>query len=219
MNRAERANDKEEAIRTALTGWQAGIWTALPGVVQSFDPAKMTAKVQPAVMGRLTLPNGQVQDLVMPTLLDCPVQFPGGGGFSLTFPVKAGDECLVVFASRCIDNWWYYGSKDAQGNITSQPLAELRMHDLSDGFVILGFRSVPRVLGAVSTTATQLRADDGAAFVEVAPGGLVNVKGDLHVTGAVIAGYGTGDQVGLQTHRHDHVTLGTALSDAPKAGT
>lgn len=28
------------------------------------------------------------------------------------------------------------------------------------------------------------------------------VTGDLHVTGAVIAGYGGGDQVGLQTHAH-----------------
>ena len=31
--------------------------------------------------------------------------FPGGGGFALTFPVAAGDECLVVFASRCIDDY------------------------------------------------------------------------------------------------------------------
>jgi len=34
-------------------------------------------------------------------------------------------------------------------------------------------------------------------------GGPVVVNGDVHVTGAVIAGYGGGDQVGLQTHVHN----------------
>ena len=31
---------------------------------------------------------------------------------------------------------------------------------------------------------------------------IYTIHGDLHVTGAVIAGYGGGDQVGLQTHTH-----------------
>ena len=43
-------------------------------------------------------------------------------------------------------------------------------------------------------------------------GGLT-VTGDLHVTGAVIAGYGGADQVGLQTHKH------TVGGTPPVAGT
>ena len=64
-----------------------------------------------------------------------PVVFPGGGGFALTFPVAAGDECLVVFASRCIDAWWQSGG-------VGEPM-EPRMHDLSDGFALIGVRSQP----------------------------------------------------------------------------
>ena len=41
------------------------------------------------------------------------------------------------------------------------------MHDLSDGFAVVGFRSKPRVLSNVSTTAAQLRTDDGSTFVEI----------------------------------------------------
>jgi hypothetical protein len=48
-----------------------------------------------------------------------------------------------------------------------QEQAEIRMHDLSDGFVLLGFRSVPRALAAVSTTAAELRTDDGAARIAI----------------------------------------------------
>jgi phage gp45-like len=49
-------------------------------------------------------------------------------------------------------------------------------------------------------------------------GNPMTVQGDLHVTGAVIAGYGGGDQVGLQTHQHGHVQAGTGQSGAPLAG-
>lgn len=105
-------------------------------------------------------PDGSTQSVNLPMLLDCPVGWQGGGGVTLTFPINPGDECLVVFASRCIDAWW------ALGGIQEQ--AELRMHDLSDGFAFVGVRSKPRSF-AVSTDAAQLRTDDGLAYVEVNP--------------------------------------------------
>ena len=111
----------------------------------------------------------------MPILPDVPVVFPGGGGFALTFPVAAGDECLVVFASRCIDAWWQSGG-------VGEPM-EPRMHDLSDGFALVGVRSQPhRLSPAVHTGNTQLRADDGSAYVEITPGGAVTAVGPSSVT-------------------------------------
>lgn len=155
------ADPQGDAIR-AFHARQAGIWTALPGIVQSFDATAMTCVVQPAIQAVVFGPDGTARDVSLPLLLDCPVMFPGGGGCTLTFPVQAGDECLVVFASRCIDAWWYAGGV--------QPQAEMRMHDLSDGFALVGVRSQPRVLSGISTTAAQLRTDDGSTFVEVGPG-------------------------------------------------
>lgn len=138
---------------------RAGIWTALPGVIQSFNPVAMTCEVQPGIKVNVRQQDGTIVSVALPMLVDCPVQFPSGGNCTLTFPVGQGDECLVVFASRCIDGWWQSGGVQEQ--------AELRMHDLSDGFVLLGFRSQPRVLSGISASAAQLRTDDGQAFVEV----------------------------------------------------
>jgi len=160
MDRRERIADSEEMLRMALGGLQGAIWTALPGIIDSFDADAMTCKVQPAVSGSRLMQNGDLVDVQMPLLLDCPVCFPGGGGATLTFPIKPGDECLVVFASRCIDSWWQLGGVRGQ--------AEIRMHDLSDGFVLPGVRSQPRKF-SVSTTAAQLRSDDGTAYVEINP--------------------------------------------------
>ncbi len=178
MDQRERLDDREEALRIAFEGQQAGIWTALPGILQSFDADKMTAEVQPALQGRLRQLDGSWKDASLPLLLDCPVIFPAGGGFALTFPLAQGDEGLVVFASRCIDAWWYSGGVQKQ--------ARARMHDLSDGFFLPGCFSQPRKLSNVSTTKPQFRTADGATYVELDPDtGRVNVEavGGLWVNG------------------------------------
>ncbi|MBN4665445.1 hypothetical protein HUS70_07370 [Pandoraea nosoerga] len=161
MEKIERVGDPEAVLRNILEGFRAEIWTSLPGIIQSFDPQAMTCTVQPAIKMRARGPDGTVTSIALPLLVDCPVQFPAGGNCTLTFPVKRGDECLVVFASRCIDAWWQSGGVQEQ--------ADARMHDLSDGFALLGTRSRPRALSGVSTDSVQLRSDDGAAFIDLNP--------------------------------------------------
>ena len=109
MDRRERSCTEEEAIRAAFDGMAAGLWTAMPAIVQSFDPAKMTLVAQPAIKGRVRGKDGTISFVEMPLLVDVPVLFPSGGGFSLTFPIAQGDEALIVFADRCIDAWWQSG--------------------------------------------------------------------------------------------------------------
>lgn len=159
MDPRERYNDPEEVLRAALEGMQRGLWTALPGIIQSFNSGAMTVTVQPSVKAIIGLPDGSQQSVALPLLLDCPVVFPCGGGFTLTFPIVSGDECVVVFSARCIDSWWQSGGVQEQ--------AELRMHDLSDGFAFVGARSQPRVISGISAAGAQLRSDDGETYVEV----------------------------------------------------
>ena len=67
-----------------------------------------------------------------------------------------------------------------------------------------------------SSTQSSIVIDPSGVVTITAP--TVKVVGDLHVTGAVIAGYGGGDQVGLQTHTHAN-SGGTGNSGTPNAGT
>jgi Phage protein Gp138 N-terminal domain len=193
MDQRERLNDPEEALRIAFEGHQSGIWTALPGILQSFDGVKMTAEVQPSVQGRLRQRDGSWKDANLPLLLDCPVIFPAGGGFALTFPLSKGDEGLVVFSSRCIDAWWYSGGIQKQ--------ARSRMHDLSDGFFLPGCFSQPRKLANVNASFPELRNTDGSIKLEVTATGF-KVTGDFDVTGEIRRGVGTGNQVTLGGHGH-----------------
>lgn len=153
-------NDNEEAARLAQDGHQSRIWTAMPAIVQTVDLAKMTCVVQLAVQGRFEDNQGNITWTNIGVLHDVPLVFPRAGGFSITFPVAAGDEVLVVFASRCIDFWWQ------NGGYANKP-AEYRMHDLSDGFAIPGPSSQPRVLSAISATDIQIRDTAGTTFFAV----------------------------------------------------
>lgn len=230
MIREERLNDPEESLRLALESHQAQMWTALPGIVSGVDLAKQTVSVQPSVKGSVTDAQGNVTSVNMPVLVDVPLCWPKAGGFALTFPVKAGDEVLVVFSSRCIDSWWQSGGVGAP--------AEARMHDLSDGFAIIAPTSQAKKYSNVSSTNVQLRNETGNTYVEITPDGkarvigataidlnapTINITGDnINLTGTMtMAGRmvqtGTMSIGGVEfgTHKHTGVQPGSGTSGGP----
>lgn len=231
MNRLERIDDKEAAMLAIMRGWQAGIYTALPAVIDSFDPAKQTCEAIVTIQARVIDKDGAEAWVTLPKLVDVLVSFPSGGGYTLTFPVKKGDEALIVFSSRCIDNWYLAGGVQTQ--------ADLRMHDLSDGVAFVGVRSQVRLLtGGVKTAGAQLRSDDGETYVELVDGQLVNIKapGGIDLNGVKIdaAGNVTGPAgstikaptvngtaevifagKNATTHVHTGVSAGTANTGGP----
>lgn len=218
MDRRELAPDSTETLRMAFEAMQSRLWTSLPGIVQSFDAAQMTVTVQPTINGRYIDSTGAGQSLQMPVLLDVPVVWPGGGGATLTFPIAEGDECLVVFAARCIDAWW------SLGGVQDPP--EIRMHDLSDSFALVGLRSLPRALASVSTTNVQLRSDDGSTLVEMSPAGKtvqITAPNGINLNGVQISSAGvisnasdvqTASGISLKNHVHTGVTAGSANTGA-----
>jgi len=57
----------------------------------------------------------------------------------------------------------------------------MRMHDLSDGFAIVGPRSQPRKLSAVSTNTVQLRNDAGTEYVELNGSGVISIVAPVKI--------------------------------------
>ncbi len=220
-DRNQILNDQEEATRIFLDGRQVGIWTAIPGIIESVDFDTMTCEVQPALQAIIVDENGEEEPTDLPLLVDVPIVFPKAGGFLITFPMAAGDEVLVVFSSRCIDAWWQNGGV--------QQAMEARMHDLSDGFAIPGPYSQPKFapVAAVSSTDVQLRTEDGTAFVSIDPTGkvkltsgseiditapVVNITGTVTVTGALACGALTCASIG--TSGSGAATIGGSLTAA-----
>jgi len=152
-------------MRMAQKDFESGLWTAMPAFVHSYSATALTVEAQPTIQGQVRQPDGSWLTTTMPLCVDCPVLFPGGGGFVTTFPLAAKDEGLLIFASRCIDSWWQSGGIQTQ--------AELRMHDLSDGFFLPVCFSQPNVPSSVSTTAVEMRSKDGKTLFHIETGKIV----------------------------------------------
>jgi len=210
VDNRERIADPQETLLMAFDSQLANLWTALPCIVSAVSFSANTISAQPAIKGTTTNPDGSTQSVNLPLLVDVPMVFPTAGGYSITFPVAIGDECLVVFASRCIDGWWQSGG--------IQEAMEFRMHDLSDGFAIIGTRSQSRTVTSWDTANLQIRSDDHSTLIEVDKMGKVNITaptsmtlttplatftGDVNVAGTLTA---TTDVIGggksLKNHTH-----------------
>ena len=176
-NIAERVESEYELNQRMGEKWAIDLRVSIPGIIQSFDPIEQTVTVQPAIKERIIGPDGDLQMVNLPLLLDVPIVIPRAGGVVLTMPIQAGDECLVIFADMCIDAWW------SQGGVQVQ--AERRRHDLSDGFAILGTWSQPRRISDYSTTSTQLRTEDGSQCIDISQNG-INLRGNVKINGVTI---------------------------------
>ncbi len=205
------------------TFWQKAceLRVAVPAVVVSFNTATQTAVVQPAIRDTL-LVNLVPTPTDLPQLSNVPVLGYRGGGFSITLPIKAGDEGVVIFSDLAIDSWWQSGG-------TQNNQVERRRHDLSDGMFLPCGWSHPRVLANYSGTALTVRSDDNAVSIAVdgssitvspdhgttqltvSAGSITLVATNVAVTGSFKV---NGVNVG-STHTHSGVTTGAGDTGPP----
>jgi len=160
----ERLLDDEECLRRAIENKLDNLRVAMPGEIVDFDKDTQTATVKPLIKEYC---RGRWESL--PLLLDVPCFFPRAGGYALTFPVKVGDECLVIFNDMCIDAWWQSGGEQTQ--------LETRRHDLSDAMCLLGITSVPKAVKEYSTDSLMFRNEDKDVYFEITDGKIMNICG------------------------------------------
>lgn len=159
----------EDSIRKEL----ANLWTALPCVVDRYDPETVTVDVQPAIKIPIRKQDGTIETIEMPMLLDVPVVFPCAGGFTITHPINRGNECLVTFSDRCIDLWWQSGG--------IQDPFDMRKHDLSDGFAFFKPQSQAKKISDISTENLEIRTDDNSCKIQITPSGEIHFIGSKSV--------------------------------------
>lgn len=114
----------------------AGLRVALPGRVVAYDKDTQRADIQPDIQDGYLDEDAQRQAVALPVITDVPVQFLGAGPFRITFPIRKGDQVLLIFSSSSLSRW-----KAAGGGLVD-PGNDQR-HTLEDAIAIPGCYAKP----------------------------------------------------------------------------
>lgn len=131
------------------------------GKIIDFDSANQTASIE-LLLKQVT--NIDLQGVKTfqesPTLIKkCPCLTLFGGTAFLSLPIQPGDNCLVLFNDREIDNWFVNGGTQA----TTTP----RMHDVSDAMAIVGVRSLQESISTYLANGIRLSYGGGTAKIDL----------------------------------------------------
>lgn len=124
---------------------------ALPGRVTAYDAATQRASVQPLIKHANLDETEQRVAKLLPEVHSVPVQFPGGGGMRITWPLAKGDTVLLVFASSSIARWKRTGGEVDPGDD--------RRHDLNDAIAIPGLHDFAHIPSTAPTDAIVTHGD------------------------------------------------------------
>ena len=148
------------------------IETALPGVIVAVNDDG-TVDCKPCI--RKVAPNG-VFDIVNPAIPKIPVMRLGGSYAEFSFPVKKGDQVLLLGISRDSEQWKLTGKDD----VVPESSSGLTLND----FVAVPFVAQHAPRGAVKFTIGDdgsVNIQNGHGSVQMADDGTVTINGHLEV--------------------------------------
>jgi hypothetical protein len=148
MSRLEGQPNLTQFAEAVVDAASEQIRVSVPGVFLSVSNDLKSGTVQPTVARQ----NASAD----PAVPDVPILFPRWRGGSITWPVQAGDQCLIVFSDRSLDEW------EARGGSASVTASDPRTHDITDAVAI------PIGINASIGTGGTLKLDCG-------PGGKVAI--------------------------------------------
>ena len=128
QSRLQTSNEAKDVIKKWIHDSADNIRVSMPAKVVSYDAATNRASVKP--VGTYTTKD--FQEIEYPTIHSVPMQFPCGvgGTAGVTFPIKAGDGCIVIFADREIEQF-----------LSGSFCDDMRSHSMNDAYAIPGLYS------------------------------------------------------------------------------
>lgn len=145
-----------ELIRTALDSRLLSLHTSMPGRVVAYNPLLKTADVLPVIKRAVPTSDDDIAHEELPVIHNVPVEWPGGGGFAMQFPVAPGDHVWIIFSEAATAQWRLTGQVSEPG--------DLRRHDLSYAMA-LWIRGSNLDVGTPLVPPTEARMDCPAPFV------------------------------------------------------
>lgn len=146
----------EETLNRVLEYHQAQIHTMMPGYIEAWHEATLTADVTPVFTDYFETDGDKPQAIPYPKLMNVPIAYPCGGDFSIVWPLKKGDPVSIWIMQRSLEEW--FNSNGGQ----QLAQADIRMHSLSDAIIYPGLMPDGKRTTAHTSTDMVFGMPDGA---------------------------------------------------------
>lgn len=156
--------------------------TTIPAIVDEFNPSTQRISATPAIQFKHINPDGSVEYMNYPKITNIPLAIQRGNGVLITYPIKKGDVCTLIFSQRSIDNFLLEGNiqKPYEGE---NPLTSVvRCMDMTDALCFPGVITNKEFISGYSTSAVELRNSDGTTKVSVSSDTLTLLQGGATLT-------------------------------------
>jgi len=200
QSRLQTSNEAKATIKEWIEKQGENIHVSMIGKIDSYDPQTNRASITP--VGSYTAPDWQ--EIPYPAIHNVPLQFPcGNGGKSgVTFPIKQGDTCIIIFADHQIENF-----------LSGENSDDMRNHSMNDAYAI------PTLFSA-SVPTLKSNPDDVCLFNDGALCVLKPSSLTINLTDGTSATFGNGDLVvngiSLVHHVHGGVVRGNVATFEPE---
>ncbi len=129
-----------QVMRHVEAGILKQVLTCLPGLVVEYTAATQRAIVQP--VPDVLLDDGS--GVARAELVDVPVVWPHGGGWTVSLPLAADDSVLLLFAARDVSAFL----TDRRRDVPPTP----RVMSVQDAFAIPALGAAPEAVDGVSVS-------------------------------------------------------------------
>ena len=199
QSRVQTNNEFKDAIKEWIRKGGENIHVSMIGKIESYNPQTNRASITP--VGTMTCPDWQ--ELQYPTIHNVPIQYPcgNGGNSGMTFPIKQGDTCIIIFADHQIENF-----------LSGEKSDDMRNHSMNDAYAIptLFSDSVPTLKSnpndvCMFNNGSLVVLNSSSMTINLADGTNVSIGGgDLVVNG-----------ISVVHHVHPGITRGGSSTDEP----
>jgi hypothetical protein len=157
--------DLPNVLHAVIASYLSGVFTAMPGIIQSYDKNTKTVSVLPSI--KTTFLDGEIQS--KPIITNVPVMFPGTKKAVMQYKLEKGDGCLLIFSSESLEKWI-----NSSGGMVE--VGDTRRFALTDAFCIPGVFP-PKSPGKVASgDGLEIIYDNGK--IVLTPDGKIELNGD-----------------------------------------
>lgn len=183
-----------DVLQFAFNQFLKNLYISIPGVIESYDPEKKRCRVKPALNIRLT--DGETVE--QSTIINVPVVWPSGGGFTFISPLPEGEPVVIMFSQRGITQFKETFSTVDPGN---------GIFDKEDAYVMPGYGALS--ITPATTSGASMQTEDGQNYIYVTDG-IVKIKAgtklEIDTPEIAVTGIITGSAVfgGANSDNHIH---------------